>query len=191
VPVANRYFGVFQSGEIKCRGIELRRHDTPKFIADTQYEMLELLAKISPDSHFMDALPALRSLLNQRLAALRTGAIPLKDLIVRQNLSRELAEYHSPSPAAIAAGELASIGKYLRPGQPVRLIFTRGKTTVHSWDGRHRIDPLSVDTRRYAALLKRAASTILEPIQPGALEAWQQIPLPQPRQPVLSRDLSR
>jgi DNA polymerase-2 len=36
--VANRYFGVFQSGEIKVRGIELRRHDTPDFIKELQQQ---------------------------------------------------------------------------------------------------------------------------------------------------------
>jgi DNA polymerase-2 len=28
VPVPNRYFGVFQDGSLKMRGIEVRRHDT-------------------------------------------------------------------------------------------------------------------------------------------------------------------
>lgn len=31
VPVANRYFGAFQYGKLKLRGIEVRRHDTPLF----------------------------------------------------------------------------------------------------------------------------------------------------------------
>jgi DNA polymerase-2 len=47
VPVANRYFGVFQSGEIKMRGIETRRHDTPLLVSKTQLEILQLLATVS------------------------------------------------------------------------------------------------------------------------------------------------
>lgn len=35
VPVANRYFGVFQDGTLKLRGVEVRRRDTPPFIAQT------------------------------------------------------------------------------------------------------------------------------------------------------------
>lgn len=33
--VPTSYFGIFQNGEIKTRGIETRRHDTPSFISDT------------------------------------------------------------------------------------------------------------------------------------------------------------
>ena len=32
LPVPNRYFGVFEDGTLKVRGIEERRHDTPAFI---------------------------------------------------------------------------------------------------------------------------------------------------------------
>ena len=45
VPVANRYFGVFQDGSIKVRGIEARRHDTAPFIVETQIGLLEILAQ--------------------------------------------------------------------------------------------------------------------------------------------------
>ncbi len=45
VPVANRYFGVFQDGSLKVRGIEARRGDTPAFIVETQMQMLELLVQ--------------------------------------------------------------------------------------------------------------------------------------------------
>ncbi|MCL0138036.1 hypothetical protein M2T37_27535, partial [Klebsiella pneumoniae] len=47
VPVANRYFGVFDDGSFKVRGIEARRHDTPPFIAATQMRLLEQLAAVT------------------------------------------------------------------------------------------------------------------------------------------------
>ena len=31
LPVPNQYFGVYQDGTVKVRGIEARRHDTPSF----------------------------------------------------------------------------------------------------------------------------------------------------------------
>ncbi|MCP4428305.1 MAG: hypothetical protein GY803_27775, partial [Chloroflexi bacterium] len=45
VPVANRYFGVFQNGKIKMRGIETRRHDTPPWIAQVQLELIRKMSK--------------------------------------------------------------------------------------------------------------------------------------------------
>jgi len=40
IPVLNRYFGACQDGELKVRGIEARRHDTPPAFAEYQMEIL-------------------------------------------------------------------------------------------------------------------------------------------------------
>ena len=45
LPVPNRYFGVFQDGSTKARGIDLRRRDSAPWVADTQREMLRCLAR--------------------------------------------------------------------------------------------------------------------------------------------------
>ncbi len=126
VPVANRYFGVFQSGEIKSRGIELRRRDTPIFIREMQQEMLEILAKAPDVEHIPDVLPELHRLVHKRLRELKAGRVKMEKLVVRQTLSRELERYRSPSPAALAARQLADMGKNLRPGQSVRFISHPG-----------------------------------------------------------------
>jgi DNA polymerase-2 len=44
--VPNRYFGVFQNGEVKARGIEVRRHDTSPFVSETQGQILEMLVNV-------------------------------------------------------------------------------------------------------------------------------------------------
>ena len=49
VPVANRYFGVFQDGSLKLRGLEARRGDTPPFIGKVQMGLLERLARSVPE----------------------------------------------------------------------------------------------------------------------------------------------
>jgi len=60
ISVANRYFGVFQSGEVKARGIELRRHDTAPFIKATQERMLEILAEASEMKDLPEKLESAR-----------------------------------------------------------------------------------------------------------------------------------
>ncbi len=76
VPVANRYFGVFQDGSLKVRGIEARRRDTPLFIAETQMELLELLAQAPEAAALSACLPAAIHLLRRKLRdfAPRAGA---------------------------------------------------------------------------------------------------------------------
>jgi DNA polymerase II len=108
VPVANRYFGVFQSGEIKMRGIELRRRDTPLFISKTQLEILQLLAS---SDHLTDALPKIRALLRQKINALRVGSFQLGEFVVRQTLSRTSDQYRGTSSVAEAVRQLEGAGK--------------------------------------------------------------------------------
>ena len=45
LPVPNRYFGVYEDGTLKVRGIEARRHDTPVFFCKFQQEILEIMSK--------------------------------------------------------------------------------------------------------------------------------------------------
>lgn len=52
VPVLNRYYGVFESGKTKMRGIETRKSDTPKFIYNAQMDMIQALAKASNSKEF-------------------------------------------------------------------------------------------------------------------------------------------
>ncbi|HKT22406.1 MAG TPA: DNA polymerase domain-containing protein, partial [Nitrososphaerales archaeon] len=41
IPVLNRYFGAYQDGSLKVRGIEARRHDTPKAFTRCQMDILK------------------------------------------------------------------------------------------------------------------------------------------------------
>jgi DNA polymerase-2 len=179
VPVANRYFGVFQDGSLKVRGIEARRGDTPAFIVETQMQMLELLAQEQATGASRTNLKRPLALLRRRLAELRSGRVPAEALLVAQKLSRELEEYRACSPVARAVAQLQTAGKSLRPGQSVRFVYTRGKPGVRAWDLPELLDPATIDIQRYTTLLLRAAHTILEPfgLQEEALPGLAQ-PLP-------------
>ncbi len=164
VPVANRYFGLFQNGTWKVRGIELRRDDTAKWVKTIQHEMLNLLADAPDAGQLAEQLPRIHALLQARLTALRQQQVPLEELLVSQKLSRTLEEYRVPSPAARAAAQLTAIGKHLIPGQRVRFLYTQGKPGVFAWDLPDWPDPGAIDTARYAELLCRAAFTLLKPL---------------------------
>lgn len=174
VPVPNRYFGVFQDGSLKIRGLETRRRDTPAWISAVQMEMLEMLAKIEDVDQLPAQLPALVELLRKRLEDLRAGRVPMEDLLVGQRLTRAVEEYTVPSPSARAAAQLKKIGKHMRAGQRVRFLLLRGQPDVHAWDLPELPDPARLDLSRYRELLMRAASSVTQPLgldQPG-LEAW-------------------
>jgi DNA polymerase-2 len=164
VPVANRYFGVFQDGVFKMRGIEARRHDTVPFVAQLQMKILERMAKVADGRSLSDCLPEVMSLLRKGLADLQTGRVPIEQLVVSQTLSRTLEEYRVPSPAARAALQLEQVGKVRRPGQRIRFIHTIGEPGVYAWDLPECLDPKTINVAYYSQLLIRAASTVLQPL---------------------------
>ena len=158
VPVANRYFGVFQDGSLKVRGIEARRRDTPPFIAEAQMELLELLAQAPEAAALPGCLPGAIQLLRRKLRLLRSGRVPLEKLLVSQKLSRSLEEYRTPSPAARAAAQLAAAGKTVKPGQRVRFLYVFGEPGVHAWDLPEPPRREAINTPLYAELLVRAGA---------------------------------
>ena len=76
ISVANRYFGVFQDGSTKERGIELRRHDTPAFIAKAQRELLKILAHAQDGRDLPFYLPEIRALLDEKVERIAAWASP-------------------------------------------------------------------------------------------------------------------
>jgi DNA polymerase-2 len=185
-PVANRYFGVFQDGSIKVRGIDARRRDSTPFVADAQMHLLELLAR---EDQPEDALPEAVDYLRERLRALRSGEVELPDLLVRQRLGRKLEAYRTPSPAARAVMQLQEVGKEMQPGQRVPFIYTLGKPGVFAWDRPAALNPSRVDVARYQRLLLRAAGIVLESwgldeekLTTKMLSDASQLRLPVPRQ---------
>jgi DNA polymerase elongation subunit (family B) len=91
---------------------------------------------------------------------LRHGRIPLEKLVIRQTLSRAVHEYKVPSPAAIATRQLEGAGKFLRPGQIVRFIYTLGEPGVRAWDLGEAFNPKTVNIPLYKNLLKQTMHTI-------------------------------
>jgi DNA polymerase II len=163
LPVANRYFGVFQDGTLKTRGIEARRRDTAPFIADTQMEILNYLAQAEKSDQIDQFIPGAISILKVRLSELSTRLVKPEKLLYAQKLSRQLAAYRTLSPAARAAKQLQKEGKMLKPGQRVPFLFTIDRAGVCAWNLSQKPDTRLIDWKRYRYMLLQAARTILEP----------------------------
>ena len=175
VPVANRYFGVFQDGSMKVRGIEARRRDTPSWVAETQTRMLERLSRAGSVRDLPVYVQEAFDLFRAALTDLQCGRVPLEKLVVTSRVSRELEDYRSLTPGARAALQLyEQTGKRARPGQKIRFVFIRGETGVRPWELPGTIDPVELDRVKYTELLARAAASILHPfgIADAQLKHW-------------------
>jgi DNA polymerase-2 len=174
VPVANRYFGVFQDGSLKVRGIEAKRRDTPPFIVQMQMDILGYFAQAPDSAQLIERLPDALSIVRRSLYRLRNYQIPLEKMLVCQKLSRTLEEYHSPSPVARAVAQLEAIGRKIQPGQQIRFLYILDKAGVVAWDLPIAPDPHKLDIARYTELLVRAAATIFQPfgVSESTLRDW-------------------
>ena len=175
VPVPNRYFGTFRSGELKMRGIEARRHDMPPWIIDTQRKALKCLSMAYDARDLPEYLHKAFSILKHALDDLNNGRVPLRELVLTMRISRELDAYKAPTPSVRAAKQLLDqTGKRLAPGQKVRFLYTTGKDSVHAWELPGAISPDEIDKAKYRLLFGRAAGTILYPfgIDSHEVEDW-------------------
>ena len=165
VAVANRYFGLFDTGEMKMRGLEVRRSDTPPIVKKMQNEMLQILSSASNAEEFKQKTPEVMGILRKYLARLRRGETPVEDLVISQKLSKKPSEYRTNTAMAAASKALAAAGKSPSPGERVGLIIVDSGATdqmtkaIPYTAATETID--TYDVEKYAELLVRAAETVL------------------------------
>jgi len=157
VAVPNRFAGVFGSGEIKARGIALRRSDTPPLVAALQRELLERMAKAGGIEGLRAMLPELREVLEDAVSGLRDGRIPVERLAIARRLSKAPERYVANTAAAAVARELCGRGVTLRPGSKIRyLLADRGGRAMGFLDGTE-----TPDVERYEEMLRFAAAELI------------------------------
>jgi len=126
VPVPNRFFCVSATAdsEIKIRGLECRRHDTPPIVARMQREALAILAEAHDYESYCRKLEEAREVLNRYLARVEDGSVAVEELIISRRMTRPPEAYKHASPTAIAARQLDRSGVELRPGETIEYVIT-------------------------------------------------------------------
>lgn len=162
--VANRFFGLQSDGSYKIRGLASRRGDTPPFVANTQLNVLKILAREKDPRQLTNLFPEILNSLLERISALNNRNFPVEELLVTQTLSRELNEYRTLSPVARSARQLQAAGKNIRMGQKIQFIYTKTKEGVWAWDLTEPFNPGFIDIPKYKELLFRAAHEVLQPL---------------------------
>ena len=166
IPVLNRYYGVFEDGRIKVRGIEARRRDTPPFIAEAQMSMIRELAKARNAKEFTERIPLALKRLREYAKALIERKIAPQQLLITKQLSLGPAEYMHDVFQAVAAKQLAELGLEVSAGQTVQYLITDAKSRKHN--NRVKVAQLvnentKYDVEKYLDLLFAAAENILLP----------------------------
>jgi DNA polymerase elongation subunit (family B) len=169
VAVHNRYCGAFESGTLKVRGLELRRHDTPRIVRELQRELLEYLAPARDLAELRARAASAVEIVEAHARRVREGPVSPADLAIARTLSRAPREYRQNTLTAVAARQLAACGVELMAGERVAYVVMDEKNpaaerraialvlTAQHWEH---------DPRYYEALLRRAADSILGPLNP-------------------------
>jgi DNA polymerase-2 len=171
VPIPNQYFGAFQDGTLKYRGIELRRRDTTPWVREVQLQVLKILAQADSPEGYAAYVPDVLRAVAEVKHDLRIGRVPLDQLIIHQRLSRAVEAYKTPSPAARAAIQLQAQGRQFAPGQSVDFLYARNASGVHAWELVELLEAGMVNTKRYSRILDRAMRTVLDPVRSALAQA--------------------
>jgi len=163
-PVANRYFGLFQNGKIKARGLAFRRGDTPPLIQEAQLRMLEILAEAKDMDDYRAKIPKILDLLLEYSLMLKDGQAKNEDLAIGKRISQEPSAYKMDSLTALAAQELEDVGIPIHPGEKVRYVIK----DAESKDKAERVRPFPLvgpddtyDVKKYLEMLVKATEEIL------------------------------
>ncbi len=124
VGALTRYYGVFENGTVKVRGVELRQHNTPVFLRNAQQGMLAVLKQACTEEEFRLLIPDAVETLRDSAAALRNGAVPHNELVCTTTVSRDIPTYKVNTLPKSALLQLQDRGVHIQPGQSVRYVVT-------------------------------------------------------------------
>ncbi|NIR87082.1 hypothetical protein GWO13_05695 [Candidatus Bathyarchaeota archaeon] len=166
VPVLNRYYGVFESGKVKVRGIEAVRRDTAPFVRRAQLDMIGVLAKARNSEAFRRRIDDAVEVLRGYVERLRKRDVDVWDLVVSRRLSMRPDRYVHDVFQAVAAKQLMREGIEVSGGQTVRYLITDADNKSAS----KRVtaaELINVETRfdveKYVDMLILAGANILSP----------------------------
>jgi DNA polymerase elongation subunit (family B) len=164
VPVLNRYYGVFENGEIKLRGVEARRGDTPVFIVKAQMGMIKKLARANSLESFKERIPEALEVLGNYADELVEGNVDVLELLIAKRLSKSPLRYSHDVFQAIAAKQLKKAGFEVHAGQTVQYVVTnaRSRWINERVTAAQLLKPNTrYDVKEYVKMLFSAAETLL------------------------------
>jgi DNA polymerase elongation subunit (family B) len=121
--VKKRYALIDKQGELIIKGFEFVRGDWSNISKETQYKVFQALLK---DNDQKKAINEVKKVIK----ALRENKVPLKDLVIRTQLTRDLDKYKSIGPHVAVAQRLAKKGYPISAGTMISYIVTEGKGLI-------------------------------------------------------------
>jgi DNA polymerase I/DNA polymerase-2 len=118
-----RYALIDEKGVLTIRGLEKVRRDWSNVAKDTQEKVLRLILE-------KEDVKGSVKYVKDVVKKLKEKKIPLKDLIIIEQLTKPLSEYKVIGPHVVAARKIKERGRPLGEGMPIMFIITKGKGSI-------------------------------------------------------------
>ena len=166
IPALSHYWGIKSDGEVKVRGIEVRRRDMPKVIKDAQKAFINVFKGAFSIEEFMQRIPEAKKELFNFINKILEGSLSRDDLTIKQRISRRPSQYKVNSYQAVAAKQLERSGVIASPGKNINYIILNADANPEFPEKKVVLSDLydekrhQYDRKKYIELLKRAFENI-------------------------------
>ncbi len=118
-----RYALIDDKGTLTIRGLEKVRRDWSNVARDTQEEVLKYVLK---DNDVQAAVKYTQAIIQK----LKQKKIPLRDLVIYEQLTKPLVEYKQIGPHVVAARKIKDRGRPIGAGMIIMFAITKGKGSI-------------------------------------------------------------
>jgi DNA polymerase elongation subunit (family B) len=170
IEALKQYYGLTHEGKLVVRGVEIRRHDTPRFIKEFQTELLSVLFDYEDVEGIMDkGYEGALLLVTKAIDKIMLGGedIIQDDLVISKLLGQDIIKYKSLFPHVSAAIQLSNEDKHPSRGDTIKFIYTNSQhknplCRVASVDPTNGVGrKLDYDKEKYKEMILDAAETVL------------------------------
>ncbi len=117
-----KYALIDEKGKVKITGFETVRRNWSRIAKSVQAEVLRLVLL----GKEQEALEMIRITVKE----LRAGTVPLSEVILKTQITRDLARYTTLAPHVAVAHKLAARGQTITPGTVVEYVIAKGEGLI-------------------------------------------------------------
>lgn len=163
--VPTHYFGRLFNGEMKYRGVALRRKDIPVFFREFQEEILKLMSTCTTVAEVKQKEKEFWELLKERESLLIKGKVSWQKLLFRRSVGKPLKEYVVASESQQVLEELYREGFKIQPGEKIRYLIcgSKEKPVYVSEEKLYSQKKINYSVEKYLEILHRVFCELCEP----------------------------
>ncbi|MFO7678184.1 MAG: DNA polymerase domain-containing protein [Thermoplasmatota archaeon] len=166
VGALTRYYGLFETGELKVRGIELRQRNTPPILKQLQNDMLELFSECYTAKEVQNCIPKCITKMIYHATRVLTDSVDPVQCMITTHVSKDITDYKVNNCTKAALLQLRDNNIAISPGQSLQYIVTN----QHSDSYKDRVciaDAITKDTtidkEYYLKQISHCTESILNP----------------------------